>query len=175
MNQSYPIHPRGARAKVLLTSVYGPYARDDDDGSRTINPMELYHNQVTRTQGAFSLQNQKNRPASEDSAAYQIDIHRVPRRNPVFQAAGLTPLNHGCAHSNNRERRSIWDHLAAVFGLFLGLFLVFLQGMTNAMPTTPPLDILVLLLHLLGLFGYAIITVNFHYSVKSKVKYKMEI
>ncbi len=48
-----------------------------------------------------------------------------------------------------------------VFGLFLGLFLVFLQGMTNAMPTTPPLDLLVLLLHLLGLFGYAIITVSF--------------
>ncbi len=55
MNQSYPIHPRGTRARVLLTSVYGPYARDDEDGSRAINPMELYHNQVTRTQGAFSL------------------------------------------------------------------------------------------------------------------------
>ena len=51
MNQSYPIHPRGTRARVLLTSVYGPYAQDDEDGSRTINPMELYHNQVTRIQG----------------------------------------------------------------------------------------------------------------------------
>jgi radical SAM superfamily enzyme YgiQ (UPF0313 family) len=40
---------------VLLSSVYGPYARDHEDGSRAINPMELYHNQVTRTQGAFSL------------------------------------------------------------------------------------------------------------------------
>jgi radical SAM superfamily enzyme YgiQ (UPF0313 family) len=48
-------HPKGRRARVLLTSVFGPYARDDEFGSRTINPMELYHNQVTREQGAFSL------------------------------------------------------------------------------------------------------------------------
>jgi radical SAM superfamily enzyme YgiQ (UPF0313 family) len=38
-----------------LTSVFGPYAQDDEFGSRSINPMELYHNQVTRAQGAFSL------------------------------------------------------------------------------------------------------------------------
>jgi len=48
-------HPKGSRARVLLTSVFGPYARDDEHGSRAVNPMELYHNQVTRTQGAFSL------------------------------------------------------------------------------------------------------------------------
>jgi radical SAM superfamily enzyme YgiQ (UPF0313 family) len=48
-------HPLGSRARVLLTSVFGPYARDDAHGSRAINPMELYHNQVTREQGAFSL------------------------------------------------------------------------------------------------------------------------
>ena len=48
-------HPKGSRARVLLTSVFGPYARDDEHGSRAINPMELYHNQVTRAQGAFSL------------------------------------------------------------------------------------------------------------------------
>jgi len=40
---------------VLFTSVFGPYAQDDEFGSRSINPMELYHNQVTRAQGAFSL------------------------------------------------------------------------------------------------------------------------
>ena len=40
---------------MLLSSVFGPYARDDEFGSRTINPMELYHNQVTREQGVFSL------------------------------------------------------------------------------------------------------------------------
>jgi len=49
------IHPLGTRAKVLLTSVFGPYARDDEYGSRAINPMELYHNQVTRVEGPFSL------------------------------------------------------------------------------------------------------------------------
>src|SRR5437764_7527411 len=48
-------HPSGIRARVLLTSVFGPYAQDDEFGSRAINPMELYHNQVTRAQGAFSL------------------------------------------------------------------------------------------------------------------------
>jgi radical SAM superfamily enzyme YgiQ (UPF0313 family) len=48
-------HPKGNRARVLLSSVFGPYAQDDDFGSRSINPMELYHNQVTRAQGSFSL------------------------------------------------------------------------------------------------------------------------
>jgi radical SAM superfamily enzyme YgiQ (UPF0313 family) len=48
-------HPKGTRARVLLSSVFGPYAQDNEFGSRSINPMELYHNQVTRVQGAFSL------------------------------------------------------------------------------------------------------------------------
>ena len=50
-----PVHPLGSRANILLASVFGPYARDDEYGSRKINPMELYHNQVTREQGPFSL------------------------------------------------------------------------------------------------------------------------
>jgi len=48
-------HPLGTRARVLLTSVFGPFAQDDEFGSRAINPMELYQNQVTREQGPFSL------------------------------------------------------------------------------------------------------------------------
>src|SRR5436305_1908991 len=52
---SAPQHPKGTRARVLLSSVFGPYARDDEFGSRAINPMELYHNQVTCEQGSFSL------------------------------------------------------------------------------------------------------------------------
>ncbi len=48
-------HSRGSRARILLSSVFGPYAQDDEFGSRAINPMELYHNQVTRAQGSFSL------------------------------------------------------------------------------------------------------------------------
>jgi radical SAM superfamily enzyme YgiQ (UPF0313 family) len=48
-------HPKGTRARILLSSVFGPYAQDDEFGSRKINPMELYHNQVTREQGPFSL------------------------------------------------------------------------------------------------------------------------
>jgi hypothetical protein len=49
------IHPKRACARVLLSSVFGPYAQNDEFGSRRINPMELYHNQVTRAQGPFSL------------------------------------------------------------------------------------------------------------------------
>jgi radical SAM superfamily enzyme YgiQ (UPF0313 family) len=49
------VHPARTHARVLLTSVFGPYAQDDEYGSRAMNPMELYHNQVTRTQGPFSL------------------------------------------------------------------------------------------------------------------------
>lgn len=50
-----PIHPLGTRAKILLSSVFGPYAQNDAYGSREINPMELYQNQVTRVQGPYSL------------------------------------------------------------------------------------------------------------------------
>ncbi|MHC4325385.1 MAG: B12-binding domain-containing radical SAM protein, partial [Planctomycetota bacterium] len=49
------VHNKGKRARILLSSVFGPYAQNDEYGSRTINPMELYQNQVTRTQGSFSL------------------------------------------------------------------------------------------------------------------------
>lgn len=48
-------HPKGTGARVLLSSVFKPFAQDDEYGSRTINPVELYHNQVTREQGPFSL------------------------------------------------------------------------------------------------------------------------
>jgi radical SAM superfamily enzyme YgiQ (UPF0313 family) len=49
------VHKKGKQARILLSSVFGPYAQDDAYGSRALNPMELYQNQVTRTQGSFSL------------------------------------------------------------------------------------------------------------------------
>ena len=49
------LHPKGTRARLLLSSVFKPFAQDDEFGSRAINPVELYHNQVTRLQGQFSL------------------------------------------------------------------------------------------------------------------------
>ncbi len=55
MHDAHPVHPLGTEARVLLSSVFGPYAQDDEYGSRKMNPMELYHNQVTRVQGPFSL------------------------------------------------------------------------------------------------------------------------
>src|SRR5512137_2644189 len=39
---------------LLLSSVFGPYGVDDAYG-RKENVMELFHNQVTREQGLFSL------------------------------------------------------------------------------------------------------------------------
>ncbi|HEX7893227.1 MAG TPA: B12-binding domain-containing radical SAM protein [Terriglobales bacterium] len=51
----HPVHPKKSNARVLLSSVFGPYAQDDEFGSRKINPMELFHNQVTRAQGSFSV------------------------------------------------------------------------------------------------------------------------
>jgi radical SAM superfamily enzyme YgiQ (UPF0313 family) len=54
-SSGFPRHPAGSQTRILLTSVFGPYAKDDEFGSRALNPMELYHNQVTRTQGPFSL------------------------------------------------------------------------------------------------------------------------
>jgi len=52
---NHPLHPLATKARVLLSSVFGPYSQDDEYGSRKINPMELYQNQVTRLQGGFSL------------------------------------------------------------------------------------------------------------------------
>lgn len=45
----------GKDTRILLTGVFGPFAQNDEYGSRAENPMELYHNQVTRVQGPFSL------------------------------------------------------------------------------------------------------------------------
>lgn len=49
--------PQAARPSrnVLLTSVFKPFAQDDEFGSRRVNPLELYHNQITRAQGPFSM------------------------------------------------------------------------------------------------------------------------
>ena len=55
MMKTHTIHPLRTNARILLSSVFGPYAQDDEYGSRKINPMELYENQVTRVQGAYSL------------------------------------------------------------------------------------------------------------------------
>ncbi len=52
---THPVHRLGSRALVLLTSVFGPYAQDDEYGSRAINPMELYH-----TLAALRLQNMES-------------------------------------------------------------------------------------------------------------------
>ena len=49
-----PAHPLGVRARVLLCSVFGPFAVDNDV-SRLSSPMEFCHGQATRFQRAFSI------------------------------------------------------------------------------------------------------------------------
>jgi len=44
----------GAAVKILLASVFGPYGVDDAYG-RASSRMELFHSQVTREQGVFSI------------------------------------------------------------------------------------------------------------------------
>jgi|GEM_PF-447764 len=55
MNDYYKNSKLKSNKKILLSGVFGPFAQDDEYGSRKDNPMELYHNQVTRVQGPFSL------------------------------------------------------------------------------------------------------------------------
>lgn len=55
MSNTLARHPKGTDARILLTGVFGPYALDDEYGSRKIFPMEAYHNQITRFQGPFSV------------------------------------------------------------------------------------------------------------------------
>ncbi len=55
MNDEHPVHELKSGAKILLSSVFGPYSKKDEYGSMESNSIELYHNQVTRVQGAFSL------------------------------------------------------------------------------------------------------------------------
>ncbi|HBC88729.1 MAG TPA: B12-binding domain-containing radical SAM protein [Lentisphaeria bacterium] len=55
MNDAFPVHKLKTKAKILLCSVFGPYSKKDEYGSMESNSIELYHNQVTRVQGAMSL------------------------------------------------------------------------------------------------------------------------
>jgi len=55
VDNNIPVHPLGIMARVLLVGVFGPYQRDDEYGSRSDNPMELFHNQVTREEGAWDV------------------------------------------------------------------------------------------------------------------------
>ena len=54
-DNNIPVHPLRIMARVLLVGVFGPYQQDDEYGSRSDNPMELYHNQVTREEGPWDL------------------------------------------------------------------------------------------------------------------------
>ena len=98
------VHPAGSKARVLLTSVFGPYAQDDEYGSRTLNPMELYHNQVTRMQGPFSL---RMFHRSWGLMLIQANIE-APCTLLDFPDAGS--VHRGDPHAPVRRRRHQLDH-----------------------------------------------------------------
>ncbi len=77
---------RGSPPRILLSSVFGPYARDDEFGSRAINPMELDHNQVTRAQGGFSTFDWFVFGASTDDDLVHAIEHRYPGWTPAHGA-----------------------------------------------------------------------------------------
>ncbi len=105
MSQSYPVHSRGSQARILLASVFGPYAQDDEYGSRRMNPMELYHNQVTREQGPFSLRMFHRSfglmmiEANIDAPCTILDFPTLDRfaaeiRDHEYDVIGLTSIMH---------------------------------------------------------------------------------
>lgn len=71
------------KKKILLTSVYRPFAVDSDD-SRQMNPLELFHNQVTKAQGPFSLR-MNHRSASLLFIAENISAPTTVLDTPTFE------------------------------------------------------------------------------------------
>ena len=100
-------HPKGSKARVLLSSVFGPYARDDEFGSRTINPMELYHNQVTRTQGAYSLRmfhRSWGIMMIQQNISAPCTVLDFPDRKSLRNGTGAEPLRHRGDFFDHRQR-----------------------------------------------------------------------
>ena len=96
-------HPRRKNARILLSSVFGPFAQDDEYGSRSINPMELYHNQITRVQGGFSLRMFHRSfglmliQANIDAPCTLLDFPTLERfteeiRNNVYDVIGISAI-----------------------------------------------------------------------------------
>ncbi len=97
-------HPKGTQARVLLSSVFGPYARDDEFGSRAINPMELYHNQVTRGQGSFSLR------MFHRSWGLMMIQHNISAPCTLLDFPNLERFERELIETSVRHRRHIRDH-----------------------------------------------------------------
>jgi hypothetical protein len=92
------IHPKGPKTRILLSSVFGPFAQDDAYGSRAINPMELYQSQVTRVQDAFSLRMFHRSfgllmlQANIDAPCTLLDTPSLERKNISLLNLGLAAL-----------------------------------------------------------------------------------
>ena len=103
-----PTHPKGASARILLSAVFGPYAQDDRFGSRAINPMELYHNQVTREQGPFSLRmfhRSWGIMMIQENISAPCTVLDFPTREAFARELTEQRLRHRRHLVNHRERR----------------------------------------------------------------------
>lgn len=118
-----PLHPKGIRAKVLLTSVFGPYAEDNEFGSRTIHPMELYHNQVTLEQGISAsgtlldfptvgtfekeltrLRRYKNHP---EALVWARFVHEARSDGAIPEQRAIRPSRKRCTSAHNLQRCAV--------------------------------------------------------------------
>ena len=97
-------HPKGTRARVLLTSVFKPFTQDDEYGSRVLNPVELYHNQVTRAQGPFSQYLRAEHPSvSRRIRSLRLESERELGAMAVAINRAVGPLLHWASRRNARR------------------------------------------------------------------------
>ena len=113
-------HPKGSHARVLMSSVFGPYAQDDEFGSRSINPMELYHNQVTKAQGAFSLRmfhRSWGIMMIQQNISAPTTVLDFPTREAFERELTTQKLRH---RGHFRDHRPMWGRCARCAGWFAG-------------------------------------------------------
>ncbi len=89
--------------------MFGPYAQDDEFGSRAINPMELYHNQVTKAQGSFSLRRFHRSWGIlmiQENISAPCTVLDFPTREAFARELTGQPLRHRGHLFHHRERRA---------------------------------------------------------------------
>jgi hypothetical protein len=96
--------PKGSRARVLLSSVFKPFAQDDKYGSRAINPIELYHNQVTREQGPFSLRMSHRSAAVLAAGVYEASFWLIA----CHRYATLADASSACVPLLRHDSPGMW-------------------------------------------------------------------
>ncbi len=130
-------HPKGARARLLLSSVFKPFAQDDEFGSRAINPVELYHNQVTRAQGPFSLRmfhRTWGLMLLQRNITAPCTVLDFPTRERFIRELTPTRVRHRRADRHHRERRQDPRDVPAGARAFAAVDVIVVGGHVTAIP-----------------------------------------